>query len=118
MKIKYFVNEEKGTVFCKMEDCSKDTINILEKDGIYKKDMSDSFMQNTYTGKAKLSPEDKWDEETGKRIARNKMLLKYYTKRKKILNNNYVELLSQLKKVGERQDYCLDKIAKAKNCEL
>lgn len=116
--IKYFVNEEKGTVFCKMKNCFRDTINILEKDSIYKRDLRDCFMRNTYTGKAKLSPEDEWDEETGKRVARNKMLLKYYTKRKKILDNIYVELLLQLQKIVERKNYCLEKIAKAKNCEL
>lgn len=118
MKIKYFVNEEKGTVFCKMENCFKDTINILEKDGIYKRDIRDSFMQNTYAGKAKLSPEDEWDEETGKRVARNKMLLKYYTKKRKLLDKAYQELLSQIKKLSERQQYCLDKILKARNNEL
>lgn len=119
MKIKYYVNEEKGTVVSKMEGCERDAINILIKDGANLPGIvTEATMNNSYYGKAKLSPEDEWNLEEGKRVARNKMLLKYYKRRYKILESYYEKISEILDNLNERIFYCLDKIKKAKNNQL
>jgi len=54
---KYYVNEAKRTVVC-----------VISLDGEYE-------IEN-FIGKAKCSPEDSWDEEKGKEIARLRAMIK------------------------------------------
>lgn len=65
----YIVNKEKRTVVCKIT-----TTNDIE-DRLYKFGLYNDLYQygnavfRTYTGIAKCSPQDTWDEITGKRLA-------------------------------------------------
>ena len=62
----YVVNKEKRTVVCKIT-----TINDIE-DRLFKFGLEDycgCSVSRTYTGIAKCSPQDEWDEITGKRLA-------------------------------------------------
>lgn len=104
--ITYYINEKKRTVVCKRTDCYGDVVSLLHKliGGIsIPSDVSVDktlFLKNEYTGTAKCNPEDKWDEETGMTLARNRMLCKYYTDKIDRLNrcedliNNQLNLIS------------------------
>ena len=83
-ELQYVINEEKKTVTCIAWDCENDLIEYLLKKS------SDSFTLDTlvqnyeklllnhkYVGTAKCSPEDTFDVEIGKKIARAKMREKY-----------------------------------------
>ena len=62
----YIINKEKRTVVCKIT-----TINDIE-DRLFKFGLGDywgSPVSRVYTGIAKCSPQDEWDEITGKRLA-------------------------------------------------
>ena len=82
-KINYVINKEKRTIVAIMTDCEYDILDSLIKAGLYSLyDYGDkvkkAMIPNVFRGKAKCSPEDEWDEEAGKKIARERMLAKYY----------------------------------------
>lgn len=60
MNINYIVNEEKKTVVC-----------ILEVEYLL-----GSWESLRFTGKAKCSPDDQWDVETGRKIAYSRAYIK------------------------------------------
>lgn len=60
MNINYIVNEAKKTAVC-----------VLEVE-----DLLGSWNSLRFTGKAKCSPEDQWNEETGKKIAYSRAYIK------------------------------------------
>ena len=84
-KIRYIINEEKRTVVAIMEHCARDADDIFTHDftaeGIdvlcYASNFK-NYLKNTYRAKAKCSMDDEWDVEVGKKVAREKMLAKYY----------------------------------------
>ena len=93
MKVKYFVNEEKRTItaLLELEDTERyeimhyaydmNTFNFL---GIQFEKLK---LHRTYTGVVTCLPEDTWNEEYGKTIARRKAYGKY--------------LMARAKKVGQ-----------------
>ena len=102
--IRYHVNKDKGTVIAYFYDTDSKMsgLSLLKKDlkrygvsrTIYRsrgnyfdldiiesmKVCVEKFLQGYHEasiyGKAKLSPEDQWDEEVGKRIAKDRLLIK------------------------------------------
>lgn len=93
-ELQYVINEEKKTVTCIAWDCENDLIEYLLKKS------SDSFTLDTlvqnyeklllnhkYVGTAKCSPEDTFDVEIGKKIARAKMREKYTRDKFKAIDN-------------------------------
>lgn len=93
-ELQYIINEEKRTVTCIAWDCENDLIEHLLKKS------SDSFTLDTlvhnyetlllkhkYVGTAKCSPEDTFDVEIGKKIARAKMREKYTRDKFKAIDN-------------------------------
>lgn len=100
-ELQYIINEEKRTVTCIAWDCENDLIEHLLKKS------SDSFTLDTlvhnyetlllkhkYVGTAKCSPEDTFDVEIGKKIARAKMREKYTRDKLKGINKFLDMLLS------------------------
>ena len=101
MAIKYVVNEEKQTVVAILNDCCFDTVKKIDKTFISK---SNSFyssfgfnddryrMNNTYKAVAKCSHGDVFDVNTGKKIAKKKVLAKYYKAMDKRMNLFYNDM--------------------------
>ena len=91
--IHYYVNENKKTVAAVMRNCKgqvRGELNILfEKyvpiDIWFASDFATceikKFVKNTYKGKAHCIKDDKFDLETGMKIAREHMLADYYCDR-------------------------------------
>lgn len=86
--IHYYVNEKKKTVVAVMDYCNyqfeKEIINFLDQ--IIPSNCATCFgcynlpkIRKTYRGKAHCIGSDKFDLETGMRIARENMLVGYYT---------------------------------------
>lgn len=81
---KYFINKDKRTIVCVINDTTDAFIDYAEKhfilnancdeySSIYHKSMLDSLeMPNRFVGIAVCSPDDEWDEELGKLIAYNR----------------------------------------------
>ena len=115
-KLKYDINEEKRTITCVAFDCENDLILDLIKrcagESIHIKALVSSLLQqpelydklmlaNKYVGKAICYPDDTWDVEKGKRIARRKMRVKY--------NDAKLSKLNDCMKIIEQfHDVCLD----------
>ena len=111
--IKYIVNEEKRTIvavieFDKMQETFKYSENILDRmDDIlaclkgnrngytknYWKKYSKMFFPQYMSAKAKCSPEDEWDEDYGKALARMRLVEKIHNYR----SNSY-KIISDLNK--------------------
>lgn len=86
---KYFVNKEKGVVVCKLEDCFDSVIYDMHQKGWpFDENLE---IPNTFTGKAKCSPEDTFNEDIGKRIALNRALIKLNTAKRRMLNSFITE---------------------------
>lgn len=87
-KIKYYVNEDKGTVVAVMENCEGDFLTYFHNE---KRKINSPFsfgydvrylhryhLKNTYRGKASCHPDDKFDLKRGMELARSRMLFTYY----------------------------------------
>lgn len=85
---RYFINEEKKTVVCKLENC----FNGLVCDMCRKGYPGHPYMEidDTFVGKAQCSPEDTFDVEVGKQIAYKRAIAKM-TKAKKRALIDFVE---------------------------
>ena len=83
---RFVVNEEKKTVVCIYEDCSRDFINFIDNNcklrpfsgGFYGNNFTASlfskmYMPNRFIGVAVCGPDDEWNEKTGKLIAFSRM---------------------------------------------
>ena len=86
--IKYTVDKEKGIVTAEIDGCENDVLRLLEKAcktkfiGINQKDEIEKAAQisGSFKGVAKCHPDDLFDEELGKNIAKSRMLNKYLSK--------------------------------------
>lgn len=89
----YIVNKEKRTVVCKIT-----TVNDIE-DRLLKFGLGDwgEVVSRTYVGIAKCSPQDEWDEITGKRLA------EYRAARKRQVDVNNA-LRSEIKRILNAAD--------------
>lgn len=83
MAIRYEVNEEKRTVVAVITDTYYDAILMADKmfkntpfrtDFGYSHHMRKYYIKDTYVGIAKCNPDDEWDEEVGKELARQRVL--------------------------------------------
>ena len=82
---RYFVNEEKKTVVCKLENCSGSLICDMSKKGW--PGHPAMIIDDEFTGKSRCSAEDVFDVEIGKRIAYKRALAKVCkAKRRALLN--------------------------------
>lgn len=93
MKVKYFVNEEKRTITAVLELETAEYYEITDyalemRVGVLNSlNMNNLVFHRTYTGVVTCLPEDTWDEEYGKMLARRKAYGKY--------------LMARAKKVGQ-----------------
>ena len=99
--ITYYIDEEKRTVVCKLRGAMFDVLDNLLSHYSDVDFEHDYTMKDCYVGKAKCSPEDKWDTNTGKRIALCRALVSYYNDRDKV----FMKVCNDLVSI---KNYCLD----------
>ena len=104
--ITYYIDEEKRTVVCKLRGTMFDVSANLLSHCNYVDFENDYTMKDCYVGKAKCSPGDKWDKNTGKRIALCRALVAYYKDKDKM----FMKVCNDLASVT---NYCLEQSAYA-----
>lgn len=87
--ITYYINKEKGIVVAKFDDERADLNQTVEEARLstwnhYLYSCINKLMSNPSVGKAVCSKEDTFNEEVGKQIAKNKLLLQYNKKLEKL----------------------------------
>jgi hypothetical protein len=82
-KERFFVNEEKKTVVCKLENCSRALICDMCRKGWPAHE--GLVIDNEFTGKAQCSPDDTFDVEIGKQIAYNRAVAKLFKAKRRAL---------------------------------
>jgi hypothetical protein len=81
--VRYFVNEEKRTVVCKLSGCfSALNCDICDRDYPPHPALE---IDNEFTGKAQCSPEDDFDIAVGKRIAYKRAVAKMIRAKRRAL---------------------------------
>lgn len=111
-KINYVVNPEKRTVVCYLMGCYYD---IEDKLPSYQVALADRFgldinLQPKYIGIAKCAPEDEFDENIGKSIALDRMLVKYHKDCAKIYRQLSELMLDILGNVIDKMEYHQQKV--------
>lgn len=94
MRVRYFVDKEKGVVVCVGQNCMFDLIRDV---GATDKLSSPFLLSDVYKGIARLQDGDVWDEDYGKKLAYAKMIKKYVNAKQKKLN----ALIKDTKEVSE-----------------
>lgn len=82
---RFFVNEEKKIVVCKLEYCSNALICDMCHEGLPGHEML--LIDDMFVGKAKCSDEDTFDVEIGKQIAYKRAIDKLVRAKKRTLLN-------------------------------
>ena len=104
----YYIDDEKKVVICKLMNCRYDALNcfykIVGKHSVDRKIYENLIMNNTFTSKATCHENDKWDVNTGKRIALCKTLKKYYNSKSKRIEYAASEYNSLFKRLTEKKD--------------
>lgn len=103
--ITYYIDEEKRTVVCKLRGSMFDVKENLFFHCEQVDFMHNYWMKDCYVGKAKCSPEDKWDKDTGKRIALCRALVSYYDDKHKVFNQAYKDVVSVERYIAEQSAY-------------
>ena len=102
-KVVYYIDEDKKTIACKMNNTEDELIEKCLNNGttcvIPAGTLYHLQLKNSYSAKTSCLNEDTFDTEKGKRLALVKMLSKYYKDKEKTYENiineieNYVEVL-------------------------
>ena len=96
-KIKYY-EYEGGKISAVITNCQYDLIDFMIENNLYPVDQDkDLYLNKSYVGTATCGPDDTYDFETGKKIARKKAILKY---REAIIRTYY----RHINKVNNRFD--------------
>lgn len=96
---RYFVDEEKKVVVCKLENCSNGLICDMCHKGW--PGHEDLVIADEFTGKAQCSADDTFDVEVGKQIAYKRAVAKMFRAKRRALlnfmdaNNKMVEALKR-----------------------
>ena len=87
--IKYFVNEKKRSVIGVLEDTTYDCINYVCKnagvDCIPANLLTTGLMPASFRTEVKCHPDDEFDVEVGKKIAKERILENYWRSRRKAM---------------------------------
>jgi predicted AlkP superfamily phosphohydrolase/phosphomutase len=81
MAIKYYTNPEKQETYAVLSNCQWDAINRINKymgdDWIFL-NATKYMMPRTFKAKVRCSAEDTYDESVGRKMAKEKVMKKYY----------------------------------------
>lgn len=116
--MKFFVNEEKRTVVAIVDECLSDFRNRISKNPFFRilyvvddyKGGEWTFMNESYKGIAKCHPNDVFDVEIGKEIAKNRALRKYYSDLR-LKYSRFFDMLDEIADVEDKNyDMIIDRI--------
>lgn len=85
--IKYTVIESQRKVIAKLDGCALDVVNLIKKKAGVEFESDELMLKCTYKGVAKCHPEDEFNVEEGKKVAKAKLLEKYNKAFNKALMN-------------------------------
>ena len=101
-ELQYIVNKDKRTVTCIASDCQSDLIKLLGKktnslseNVVNLLKMNEFKMPSIIVSTARCHPNDTFDEEKGKEIARKKMRYKYSS----IMSTTLIKYINKIKEV-------------------
>lgn len=83
MMERYFINEEKKVVVCKLEDCCDALLYDMYHKGW--PGHEGLIIDDVFIGKAWCSPDDTFDAEIGKKIAYKRAVVKLFKAKKRTL---------------------------------
>lgn len=112
--INYYINKEKGVVVAKFEDEKTDLVlsargTMLSAWNSHLWNYINKLMKNPSVGRAVCSKEDIFDEETGKEVAKNELLLQYNKKLEKLYDYALAQIELQRKKICKKQLHAVKK---------
>lgn len=91
--IVYLINQEERTIVAVLEGTAYDVLQQLNKRvaagiglGLKQRGYGGLGLKDTYKGIAKCHPNDLWDEEVGREIAKQRALAKYRRHRVRVLS--------------------------------
>ncbi len=111
MAIRYIVNEKDRIVVATLNDCAFDGLNTanswlgcdcMKNTNTFANFRQKYLMPNKFTGIAKCSVNDEWNEETGKQIARDRLLNKYHNSLNKVLQKINADILEDANNFNSR----------------
>ena len=116
--IKYFVNEKKRSVIGVLENTSHDCINYVCKnagvDCIPACLLTPGLMPDSFRTEVKCHPDDEFDVEVGKKIAKERILENYWRSRRKAM----IRLAKKLEDYADTlEDFAEDLLDDAENHE-
>lgn len=105
--IKFNVVEKRGKVVAYLNNCQDDAYNILRKrlPEYIHIDKNAVKMRSMFRASAKCHPEDKFDAEKGKEIAKARAIEKYDMAMAKVLNKVACDLDEYLEYIDTRIEY-------------
>lgn len=100
-RVFYYVNKEKRTVTAMIKNCRLDLSTLLWKYGC--SNNSDTYhMKDSLLAQAYCDPNDEWNEEIGKRVARRKLFFKYREHRNNLLKRYLSRQMHLLKDIEQK----------------
>lgn len=112
--INYYINKEKGVVVAKFEDEKTDLVlsargTMVSAWNSHLWNYINKLMENPSVGRAVCSKEDTFDEEIGKEVAKNKLLLQYNKKLEKLYDYALAQIELQRKIICKKQLHAVRK---------
>lgn len=112
--INYYINKEKGIVVAKFDDEWDDLTQAARETMLPAWNSHlwycvKNLMDNQSVGMAVCSKEDTFDEEVGKEVAKNKLLLQYNKKLEKLYDYALAQIELQRKKICKKQLHAVKK---------
>lgn len=113
MAIRYMVDETKGIVMATLNNCKYNAIDTANNwTGCRRIDRRNVetrinenkkyLIPNKFIGVAQCSPEDEWNEEVGKQIARDRLLNKYHNSLNKALKKINADIITEASNFNDR----------------
>lgn len=111
--IRYEIDTEKRTVTAKLTGCKLNVVNALnrkfggaivaENTKLYK----DALMQDEFTGVARCHPDDTFDVDFGRKLAKQRMMLKHHKAKLRALEavqKDFVRMIAVVVKMEDHED--------------
>jgi len=114
MRVRFFVDEEKKIVVCKLENVAGELMcDMCHLDWPHHPSLE---IADSFVGKAKLHPDDTFDEEKGKKIAFRRAIAKLNKAKARTIKNfmndqlAFIDALTKdVNKLTKRYEYNIDR---------
>lgn len=118
--IEFFINEEKGVVVAKVSGLQQDLANVFFKVGLSPRGIQGGAdilnnAHDTLIAKARLNPEDIWNEDVGCDIARAKLIEKIFIQKVRVMDKLQDILLGMVGDLDERIERTAGSLSKVES---